>query len=263
LNQSQNFQPLISDYRNYTFVAWLDISGFKELMKKRNQAWLALHHLYNQGFNSIKHHNDRSELKIVGIFFSDSAVIFPRLEETNNYVTAFESLLNIIKNINIDMVEQNWMLTTTIAYGDMEYRDRIEVSNIRKNQVIGNAYITAVMAQEHEPKIIPGQCRIIIDDFPLQLKNSIKDMNYEFIKKRNNFDVKDDYYYFYWALDNSNDYNSFERVYLEIKNQYDEKINNLKNEMYVKYAKILKNRNYRLTEPSSEAGVLNSRSDEI
>ena len=43
----------LEDFDGDTFVAFIDISGFKELMKQKNRAWKALDKFYQAAYNNL------------------------------------------------------------------------------------------------------------------------------------------------------------------------------------------------------------------
>jgi len=112
----------INNYGGDTFVAFLDISGFKELMRNEKEAWKALDKLYQHGYEILR--NQNNECRVDGIFISDSGVLFVR---RNNRILgnseSLRSLLIKIKTINERMRESDFMLTTSIAYGRFRYQE--------------------------------------------------------------------------------------------------------------------------------------------
>jgi hypothetical protein len=119
----------------------------------------------------------------------------------------------VIRNINQEMRDNDFMLTTSIAYGSFTYRNRIEFPGIEKNPVYGNAYVSAVYDNEEgRPRLEPLQCRIVKENFPIS-ENQLSSTNnaiLRLIKPRGN-DAK--HYYFYWMVDEVRDINAFETMY--------------------------------------------------
>jgi len=204
----------ISNYDGNTFVAFLDISGFRELMGDERKAWKALDRLYEYGYEILSGQGD--ERRVDGIFVSDSGVLFVR---RNNQIPRTSddlvSLLIVLRRINKRMLDNGFMLTTSIAYGRFRYQERIEFRGIGKNAVYGNAYVSAFFDNENgKPRIQPGQCRMIERDLPSQTKNRIaqtqSDNIFGMIKKREG-DSK--HYYYYWMVDHCNEIEGFEQEY--------------------------------------------------
>lgn len=187
----------VQDFHGNTFVAFTDISGFKEMMKNKKQAVRALDRLNQAGFDVLQQNND-----INGFFISDCGILFVR-NINRSMGEQLLSLLEVVENINRRLLTDNIMLTTSIAYGPFSYQQRIEFEGIEKNPIYGNAYVAAFLDNENgKPKIQPGQCRILENEnypfaYPLPPR---------LIKKGK-------HYYFYWMVDHENEIEQFENDY--------------------------------------------------
>ncbi|MFA5780512.1 MAG: hypothetical protein WC947_10300 [Elusimicrobiota bacterium] len=210
----------INNYDGDTLVAFLDISGFKELMRNEENAWKALNRLYQSGYEILR--NQNSECRVEGIFISDSGVLFVR--RNNQTITStsesIKSLLLMIKNINEKMRENDFMLTTSIAYGKFRYQERIEFEGIEKNPIYGNAYVSAFLDNENgKPKIQHGQCRIVKKNLPNNIIRTIEQSQdneiFRMIRKRKG-DNK--HYYYYWMVNDPSEIERFERDYKDAYN---------------------------------------------
>lgn len=194
-----------------TFVAFIDISGFKEMMNNNNnRAWTALDTFYNAGYRELYHYGR----DIGGIFVSDCGVLFWGNDLGNSSIEdkkiALKSLLSSIKNINREMSFQDFILTTSIAYGYFRFQRRIETEYIRKNPIYGNAYLTSYLDNaKGTPKIQPGQCRIVTKDIPSDI------LDIQFLRRRSS---NDKHYYYYWMVNNEDDINGFEEDYKDSYN---------------------------------------------
>ena len=164
----------LEEFHGETFVAFVDISGFKALMKNTEKAYKALDRFYQIGYNSLRSaSNKNNRNRVDGIFISDCGILFSRFNdqyhENVNFQThqdELKNLLNIIKRISIEMIQNDLMLTTSIAYGKFDYHERIDFSGIEKNLLLGNAYLDAYLDNEvGKPKLNPGQCRILLNHF--------------------------------------------------------------------------------------------------
>jgi|SRR5690554_3460192 len=186
----------LSNFNGDTFVAFLDISGFKEMMKDDEKAIGALNHLYQTGFDVLK--NQSFECLIDGLFISDCGVLFVKNTELH-LNQQLERLLEVIKSINKRLLQHDIMLTTSIAYGHFSYQEKIEFTGIEKNQVYGGAYVKAFFDNENgTPKIHPGQCRLVKESLPQEFK-----VANSFIRE------KGKYFYYYWNVENSNEIDDF------------------------------------------------------
>ncbi|MCF8226263.1 MAG: hypothetical protein K9J30_10330 [Bacteroidales bacterium] len=188
----------IEDFNGETFVAFTDISGFKELMRSDAVALEAIRHFYQIGFNILREQNN-----VEGFFVSDCGILFSRNGTIENKLL---TLLNAIKLINQQMIEYNYMLTTSIAYGRFDFQGKIEFQGIEKNPIYGEAYVQAFLDNETgKPKIQPGQCRIIRQNLP--------DLNFENITLLSERDRDNKHLYYYWNLNSIDELDEFERKY--------------------------------------------------
>ena len=193
----------LENFEGDCFVAFIDISGFKNYMKE-NKALDALDVFYNSGYDELQQSHE-----VCGIFVSDCGILFTKGGEKKRQL---ENILTIIKNINNKMLDNNYMLTTSIAYGHFCYMNRLECANIQKNSLFGNAYLEAFLDNEKgKIKIYPGQCRI--------KKKYLEDITLNNMHYNDYLVSKDYYYYFYWNLNNPDDINSFENDYNDSYNR--------------------------------------------
>lgn len=200
--------PLTNFPEADTFVAYLDISGFKELMK-REKGWKALDTFYSSGYRALQENKT-----VEGLFVSDCGVLFVR-DLTSPILKRLESLLETIKKVNRLMRENDIMLTTSISYGPFAYHNRIEFPGIEKNPVYGNAYVSAVYDNEEgRPKLDPLQCRVVKEGLPISSDDFQLDNSYIFrlLKERTN-DPR--HYYFYWMVDEEEEIAQFEELYTD------------------------------------------------
>lgn len=193
----------ISNFHGHTFVAFLDISGFKELMRNDNDALEALRRLYQAGYDVLQEQNG-----VEGFFVSDSGILFVR---NGTELEKLTKILNAIKFINKKMLRHNYMLTTSIAYGVFDYQDKLEFEGIEKNPIYGNAYVKAFLDNEKgSPKIQPGQCRLVNENLPFEI--DLENPAYNLLKNKAG-DRK--HLYFYWNVADHNDIEDFERQYTD------------------------------------------------
>ena len=199
----------ISNYEGETFVAFLDISGFKELMR-RGRALEALDCLYNAGYGNLGSQNGN---RVEGIFISDCGVLFVRNKKDSlNQADDLRSILEAIRRINKIMIRNDFMLTTSIAYGNFKYQERIEFEGIGKNLIVGNAYSEAFLDNEYgNPKIQPGQCRLVEKNLP----NILIDERFRTVCKRGG---NDKHYYYYWMVSTTYEIERFEKEYKDTYN---------------------------------------------
>lgn len=209
----------VQNYEGETFVAFIDISGFKELMKDHLKGLEALRILYKTGFDALQ-----DAIGVEGFFVSDCGILFVR----NGTITdRLNKILDVIKVINTKMLAHNYMLTTSIAYGPFNYQDKIEFDGIEKNPIYGHAYVQAFLDNEvGTPKIQPGQCRIVKSGIPRDL--NLLNEDFRLLKQKGN---NNKHLYYYWNVSESNEIENFEKQYNDsYKLKYSGMLTALKNE---------------------------------
>jgi len=188
----------IADFNGDTFVAFTDISGFKELMKNDSTALQAIEYFYQTGFDVLRYTDN-----VEGLFVSDCGILFSR---NGNNQTKLLNILDAVKKINKKMIEQNYMLTTSISYGSFDYHGKIEFQGIEKNPIYGGAYVQSFLDNvTGKPKIQPGQCRLVKQNLP-----HIEIENIPLLAVRGN---DRQHLYYYWHLENPEKIQNFEKNY--------------------------------------------------
>jgi hypothetical protein len=212
----------LREFHGETFVSFVDISGFKALMKDAEKAYKALDKFYKIGYSSLgSDSNQNRHDKIEGLLISDCGILFSRFNGENHvnmhfqhHLSALSNLLNIIKRISEEMIESDLMITASIAYGKFDYHQRIDFSGLEKNFLLGNAYLDAYLDNEvGKPKLEPGQCRILINTqlngFWEHIQNSNQDLFKKIRKKENN----SKHLYFYWMVSDAHQIGDFDSAY--------------------------------------------------
>ena len=119
------------------------------------------------------------------------------------------SRLTVIEELNRQLLEQDIMLTTSIAYGRFSYHQRFEFEGIEKNLVYGNAYISAFLDNEsHQPRIQSGECRIVKHE----LENNL-------IRNIDRLCDRGKHPYFYWMVANQAEVDLFTERYADAYQQ--------------------------------------------
>lgn len=213
----------IRPYSGKTYVAFLDVSGFKKMMKDRSKAEKALGKFYStiyavgQNFRNPNQHL----IEVNAIVVSDCAVLFSRNENTESTndrtsgdIRSLRSILTFVRNVNRPLIVTrpgpSIMTTCSIAYGDFKYEDRIGLYQVRKNFFLGQAYVKAFFDNEiGDPKILPGQCRLLKEDLDFP-SNYSEDSVFSLLEST------DKYYYFHWMLSSLDDLPIFKNEYRDI-----------------------------------------------
>src|ERR1041384_6966844 len=136
----------VQAFQGNTFVAFMDIAGFKSMMDDGQRAPSALDAFYNAGFSVLRDNQNRSA-PVDGFFISDCGVLFVRGED-ETLPARLESLCRVVGRIHKRTFNKAIQLTTSIAWGEFSYHERIEFPGIEKNPIHGNAYIAAFQDRE-------------------------------------------------------------------------------------------------------------------
>jgi len=197
----------IQDFAGETFVAYVDISGFKSMMRqgrkrhqRENPAWRALHKFYNAGYGILRDQPGTLP-RVEGIFVSDCAVLF--VNGDGDAMQKLQAMLKVIEKLNRKMIREDYMLTTSITYGPFKYQNRLEThAPIRKEAVYGDAYVAAYLDNEAgSPKMQPGECGLLEKGLPEPIRQRLQQNERQkpscILKKKAS---RGKYYYFYWML---------------------------------------------------------------
>lgn len=216
----------IDDYHGETFVAFVDISGFKALMKTRENAYKALNRFYQIGYDVLGSETNRTNSnRVDGIFISDCGVLFSRYngygnDNPHNQMIALGHLLGIIEKISKQMIADNFMPTASISYGQFDYHERANFVGIEKNLMLGNAYLEAYLDNEvGKPKLEPGQCRIVShnqNNNLFSLVESSDDPPFNRVVKNQR---DSSHLYFYWMVSSENEIENFTQNYNDAYNK--------------------------------------------
>ena len=155
----------VEPFQGETFVAFMDIAGFKSMMDEGQRAQGALDAFYSAGF-SVLRDNRNDDAPVDGFFISDCGVLFVRGED-KAACARLESLCRVVRQIHQRTFEGAVQLTTSMAWGEFSYHERIEFSGIEKNPIYGNAYIAALADNEgRSPTLYPSECRLMRAGLP-------------------------------------------------------------------------------------------------
>ena len=232
----------VCNFRGKNFVAFVDISGFKRMMEE-GKAEDVLKKFYEIGYLVLGNRKKARNIIINGLFISDCGILFPRPSCCcNSFVSlkeedleqAFLHLLETLREISCKLVKKNILITASISYGEFSYDQRLEFKGIGKNPIYGKAYLNAYLDNEKgDPKIKPGQIRILKENLPENIKRKLEngnsDATYPVLKE------EEKYYYYYWMLKSANQINDFDNKYCKVFCLYDG------DEKYEKLKEILKN----------------------
>ena len=230
----------LTNFEGETFVAFVDISGFKDKVRANTEtATDTLKTFYNIGYTLLSHIGENKDIS--GIFVSDCAILYVHNKKLS-VQDKCGRILDIVKELNKECIEKNIMLTTNIAYGNFVYKNRIEVdSNIEKSLVLGNAYIDAYI--DSTKKMKACCCRMLkkrsVNNVLDNNNSSIDDDVINSIKTSYVITDENGYYYFWWQCKTEEKVNIYMERYKEIKKQYKGK--DKVNEKFDKLCELTKN----------------------
>jgi hypothetical protein len=233
----------VPSYTGETFVGYLDISGFKQMMNDRERLRSVMDKFYRTMFGAIHEVNSTKEpdslgkpiTKMNAVVVSDCAVLFlsKGRRKKVGQITGLKKMLRFIKYANMEFIDNNppFMTTCSIAYGDFEYQDRKDWRRVRKNCMSGQAYIDAYLDGNLEKsRIRPGQCRLLrkgLSPELVQILGTIEAREHEYLNLLNR---SGGYYYFYWMLKDESRIQRFKKEYKrKFDHMYDDLIELLQN----------------------------------
>jgi hypothetical protein len=148
----------VNTFHGSTFVAFTDIAGFTSMMEDGQRGPAALDAFYRIGF-SVLDSNNSNEGLVEGFFVSDCGVLF--VQGHTAPLSKLDSLCRVVQQIHQRTFEQAIQLTTSIAWGQFDYEERIQFPGITKNLFHGSAYMDASADNENgSPKLYPSECRL-------------------------------------------------------------------------------------------------------
>ncbi|HHT9126866.1 MAG TPA: hypothetical protein ACFYD6_13780 [Candidatus Brocadiia bacterium] len=198
----------ISDFSGKTYVAFSDLNGFKEMMRNHRNAAKALDKLYSTVYE-LKTKSEYSGIQTLAI--SDCAISFVSNSNSNN-TADLPLILKFIKDLHTKMLNADYLITSSIACGQFDYHERIELPGLEKNMLYGNAYLNAYLNNEKCPA---GSIAIICEgsekDNILQSSGEHK----EFLRdiRRNVKGLQ-----FYWAVPSGDSIDKFKTAYQDTYN---------------------------------------------
>jgi len=210
----------VPSYEGKTYVGYLDISGFKQIMKHENKVERVLDEFYSTLYSTVYDVNsDANPIKMNVVAVSDCAVLFLNKGEHDDVDqnAGLPKMLQFIKTVNrvfINRESSSFMTTCSIAYGDFNFENRKDSDHIRKNCLRGLAYVEAYLDNEKEnEKMTPGKCRILKRGLSIDLS---QDSEFALLKQEKQ------YYYYYWMLSNPHEISLFKHKYEQtLEEMYD------------------------------------------
>lgn len=145
----------ISNFLGETYVAFSDLNGFKEMMRNFDAAGKALDKLYRTVFD-LKSKIEFSSLQTLAV--SDCAITFAN----NNHNRAeLPVILSFLKELHTEMINAEYLITSSVTYGRFSYHEKIELTGLDKNMLYGDAYLRAYLNNGKCPE---GSIMILCDE---------------------------------------------------------------------------------------------------
>jgi hypothetical protein len=190
-------------FHDKTFVAFIDIPEFKKIMKiDKKKAHQALDTFYQAGYDELK-----KKTTLSGVFVSVYGVLYAH---DGNDTEKLQDLLEVIRKINEKMLEEEIILTTSIAFGQFDFdqsdEEKSQPENISNNPIYGQAYLDAYFSNKN---VDPGCCLLLSK----RLKEStVKKLGAQLPIKKKGTD-----YLYYWNLQDEGEIESFEEEFQDAK----------------------------------------------
>ena len=218
----------VPTYHGKTYVGYLDITGFKQMMGNRKQLKSVMDKFYRTMYGAIHEANSTTAVtKMNVIAISDCAILFLNKGRKRDVdeILGLKKMLQVIRYVNRQFIIHDFpfMTTCSISYGDFNYEDKKDWRHIRKNCMNGTAYVESFLDSRLEkPKLKPSQCRLLkrgLSTVSIQLLETNLNRNNDF---RMLHSVRD-YYYFYWMLEDVRSIRKFRKAYKRtFDHMYDE-----------------------------------------
>lgn len=223
---------MLRSFDGDTWVAFLDISGFKQMMKNLHLAEITLDKFYNTVYREVFRINHEfpfetytgGNAQISVVVVSDCAIIFVDNQGlSEDKARDLHIILDIIKSINLELInpaqEPQIMTTCAIDFGQFKYSNRSSDLHTSKSFFYGQTYVKAYLGSEELSKT-PGFCKVLNSDFsiPETLKTSSP---FSLLKKNGK------HYDFYWMLANAEHLTTFKKTYDTLSQSVYEQIKSL------------------------------------
>lgn len=191
----------INNFSGKTYVAFSDLNGFKEMMRNHEKAAKALDKLYNTVY-ALKSKQEYIYVQTLAI--SDCAISF--IGDTNSNAD-LPLILSFLKDLHGEMIQTDYLITSSVAFGQFDYNERIELTGLDKNMLYGEAYLKAYLNNNKCPE---GSIVLICEEKDKVgiLKSSGK---YKEFLKDNRRSVGG--LQFYWSVSSHSEIADFEAAY--------------------------------------------------
>ncbi len=118
------------------------------MMENREEAYKALNHLFNSVYELLR---DRQSIK--GLAVSDCVISWTADKQ-------LDSIVDFVGSLHRKMIHRRYLMRTTIAYGQFEFQQRIQLINLGKQMIWGGAYLAAYLGNE---RVKPGSIGFLVE----------------------------------------------------------------------------------------------------
>ncbi len=208
----------MNNFDGQTWVAFSDLCGLKAMYEKDiEKAAQALNKFYNIVYDLQQFNNS-----INSIVVSDCSVLWL---DRPNCTDELSILLERVKELHQQMLPE-YLIRTTIAYGHFKYQGRLEMPRIRKNMIVGGAYLDAYANND---KVDLGAIVIVRLPDGSNYNNLRVGNEYKNVIKANF--PKNGFYEYCWSLREKNQIKDFLDKRKKIENSVFQKLK----ELYLEY----------------------------
>lgn len=220
------------------YVAFLDILGFKDRLKKSTHADAQN---YIQQFSSIIYKNFQNlsnKNSIKGYVFSDSLILYSLDTKLVNLLALIKLIQNICKD---EFIEKGFLIRGSITRGNFDEINTNNLENLRKGLLVGAAFVEAYTLESSEKVIGITLSKTVYEDlyYNNYLRGAIENDNntsyfigyidldfllsddnlYEFIKLAVESEWMPHYYNaIYLAIKNESNDKKVEDLFIKIEN---------------------------------------------
>jgi hypothetical protein len=191
----------IKSFSGITYVAFSDLNGFKEMMRNHENAANALDKFYKTIYR-LKSKTAYSGMSTLAV--SDCAISF--IDNANNR-DSLPSILGFLKELHTEMIKAEYLVTSSVAYGQFYYNERVELTGLEKNMLFGGAYLKAYINNGKCPE---GSIVIICDetdkDLILQASGEYRELFRDYRRGVKGLQ-------FFWAVSSADGIADFEKSY--------------------------------------------------
>ncbi len=172
-------------FNDWTYVAYSDLCGFKKMMKTREEAYEALNYLFESVFGLLQ---DRQSVKALAV--SDCVISWAEDKQLN-------SIIDFVDSLHRKMIHKRYLMRTTIAYGQFEFQERIQLKNLSKQMIWGGAYLAAYLGNE---KVEVGGIGLLDGEHVPNTEASLRDWRWKKRSRKN-----ETLHEYYWAANSRDD----------------------------------------------------------